>query len=168
MKTKEVIYPERIAKLIEVSNIRTFKTRDTSILYGIEAVVDNGDSFSHWSPDKQAIEFFKVGTYLIYKLKKSIENPTTEHEVVKTKLDSYDFILPRKTRAEVDIVKNITESINISVSQASSIVASNPEFWLKSDKKTLSKAAEIIAELSSIIHGTRKNMLNGESYGESF
>lgn len=167
MKNREIVYPERSAKIAEVGGIQTFKTREGVNMYGTEIVLDNGDSFSHWTTDKHSIEFFKEGTYLIYRLKKIIEAEGTPGEKVKTKLDTYDFVMPRKVRAEMGLPEKISRSIVDSVDMAAETLKGMPTLYSSKTNIDIPLYTTLLSGLASSIHECKKNMLISENYGDA-
>ena len=164
--TREVIYPERSAQIKEVGGIQTFQPGDGGIIYGVEVIMSNGDSFSHWTTDKTKIQFFKEGSYLVYRLKKTIENEGTEKEKIKNRLDNFDFILPRKVRAEMEIPKKIVDSASFSVSYAQQILNNNSELFIKDGKLDIKLFRKNLSELACSMHEQTKALLLAEDFGD--
>ena len=154
MKSREILYPERSARIAEVGAVQTFRTREGTTMYGAEIVLDNGD-------------FFKEGTYLIYRIKKIIEGEGTADEKIKVKLDTYDFVLPRKVRAEIGLPEKLSHSIIESVNIAATMLQSMPDLYSSKTKLDVPKYTMLLSELSSSIHQCKKHMLIAENYGDA-
>lgn len=167
MKNREIVYPERSAKIAEVGKVQTFSTREGDTMYGAEIALDNGDTFSHWTMDRNKLSMFKEGAYLIYKLKKVIENEGTDKEKVKTKLDEFDFILPRKVRAEMDIARKLLDNVSFSLAYAKDILEANPSLYINGDGEFDEVAFK--RNLSAIAYNFRecgKALLISEDFGD--
>lgn len=167
MKSREILYPERSARIAEVGAVQTFRTREGTTMYGAEIVLDNGDAFSHWTTDKYALDFFKEGTYLIYRIKKIIEGEGTSDEKIKVKLDTYDFVLPRKVRAEIGLPEKLSNSITESVNFAASMLQNMPDLYSSKTKLDVPKYTMLLSEIASSIHQCKKHMLIAENYGDA-
>lgn len=167
MKNREIIFPERSAQIKEVGSVQTFATREGDTMYGAEIVLSNGDSFSHWTMDRMKLAFFKEGAYLVYRLKKIIENEGTDKEKVKTKLDTFDFVLPRKVRAEMEMPKKIMDSISYSHSYACNMLSANSSIFIKEGKLDAKAFRKAVSEIASAVHDSNKAMLIAEDYGDA-
>lgn len=167
VKTKEVLFPERVAKIVEVGGIKSFTTREGDTMFGIEVTMDNGDHFSHWGFDKLKIEMFREGTSMVYRLKKKIEGEGTDKEKIKVNLDSFDFILPRKVRAEMHIVERLLSSIAFSTSDAKDMLKANPEWYTTDNEIDFNKLAKLTSGISQVFHQNIKSMLLAEDFGDA-
>jgi hypothetical protein len=168
VKTKEVLFPERSAKIIEVSAVKSFTTREGDTMYGIEVTMDNGDHFSHWMFDKLKVQMFVPGTSMIYRLKKTIEGEGTAAEKIKVKLDTFDFILPRKVRAEMHVVDRLVNSISFSTSDAKDMLKTNPQWYTNAKGEIdFNKLAKLTSGISQVFHQNIKSMLLAEDFGDA-
>jgi len=168
VKTKDVLFPERVAKILEVGATKSFTTREGDTMYGVEVTMDNGDYFSHWVFDKLKIQMFTPGTTMIYQLKKTIDGEGTDKEKVKVKLEKHDFILPRKVRAEMHIVDRLVTSIAFSTSDAKDMLKTNPS-WYTTPEGTIdfNKLAQLTSGISQVFHQNIKSMLLAEDFGDA-
>lgn len=167
VKSKEVLFPERVAKIVEVSSPKSFTTKEGDTMYGIEVTMDNGDHYSHWGFDKLKIQMFNVGTTMVYRVKKTIENEGTDKEKIKVKLDTFDFILPRKVRAEMHIVERMLSSIAFSTTDAKDMLKANPAWYTTDNEVDFDKLAKLTSGISQVFHQNIKSMLLAEDFGDA-
>ena len=166
-KNKEIVFPERVAKIEEIGKVQSFQTREGETMYGIEVVMDNGDCYSFWALDRLKIEMFKEGVSMIYRIKKTIENEGTDQQKIKVRLDTYDFILPRKVRAEQDITKKLIDSISFSVTHAKDILVANPQLYETAKGMDMAKFGKALSNIANEIHQCTKAMLLAEDFGDA-